>query len=736
MKKTNHKATRIRFVSISILSILILGISAIALKNTKTVFAADNDFSDNVITVDSTGDGSDTDINDSICDDGSGNCTLRAAIEESNDEAGIQTIEFSITGTADFTNNTQNGYTIKPGTALPSLTDTVIIDGYSQPGALANTAVAPNPLNGTLLIEIDGTNAGVSQNGLNNSANDSEIRGLVINRFTNGCINIDGDDVKIYGNYCGTDPTGTIDQGNLNGVGSGPSSGDNVSIGGSLPGQRNVISGNDDGALSINIDHDGWIVRGNYIGVAADGITGLGNGGVGGNPSIDDVVDTIVGGPNPADANVISDNNGHGIAPFNAQRTIIQGNFIGVGYDGTTALGNGAEGITFGGGSIDVQVISNVIANNGNNGVGFYQSSNGGIVDGNTITNNSQYGVSFDTSNNGTVTNNTISENTQGGVNIGNVSDNAIVQNNTITNNNGQGVAIFNSSSTLVGGTSSQGNQLSGNTQAGVAVYTFSGVSDGNTVQGNIIEDSLFGVAIISGATNTLVGGATTDRGNTIRNNSEGGVVIARITAAIVPVSFTPTGNSILGNSIYNNALGSFNSGLGIDLAEFIDTSSPPDGIPESFNEIGITNNDSSDTDSGANDLVNFPVLSSFTQSGTTASVLYALDAADSPSNQYRVEFFANDTADPSGHGEGQTYLGAVTTAPGSDLTANFTLPNGTNLTGKQISATTTAIDNTTNSGFGSTSEFSGVVLAAVTDVPSNNPASGSQGGWPREHRR
>lgn len=45
-----------------------------------------------IFTVDATSDASDADLSDNICDDGSGNCTLRAAIEQANDKAGTDTI--------------------------------------------------------------------------------------------------------------------------------------------------------------------------------------------------------------------------------------------------------------------------------------------------------------------------------------------------------------------------------------------------------------------------------------------------------------------------------------------------------------------------------------------------------------------------------------------------------------------------------------------------------------------
>ena len=49
-------------------------------------------------TVDSTGDGGDSNTTDGVCDDGSGNCTLRAAIEQANADAGTDTVEFGISG--------------------------------------------------------------------------------------------------------------------------------------------------------------------------------------------------------------------------------------------------------------------------------------------------------------------------------------------------------------------------------------------------------------------------------------------------------------------------------------------------------------------------------------------------------------------------------------------------------------------------------------------------------------
>src|ERR1700753_882223 len=54
-------------------------------------------------TVNSTGDGADSNTSDGVGDDGTGHCTLRAAIEQANATPGTDTINFSVTGTINLT---------------------------------------------------------------------------------------------------------------------------------------------------------------------------------------------------------------------------------------------------------------------------------------------------------------------------------------------------------------------------------------------------------------------------------------------------------------------------------------------------------------------------------------------------------------------------------------------------------------------------------------------------------
>jgi hypothetical protein len=77
--------------------------------------------------VNNSGDGGDSSPGDGFCRTGSSliDCTLRAAIEESNALAGTQTITFNLPA---------GDETIYVHTKLPHITDNVVIDGTTQPG--------------------------------------------------------------------------------------------------------------------------------------------------------------------------------------------------------------------------------------------------------------------------------------------------------------------------------------------------------------------------------------------------------------------------------------------------------------------------------------------------------------------------------------------------------------------------------------------------------------------------
>jgi hypothetical protein len=125
----------------------------------------------------------------------------------------------------------------------------------------------------------------------------------------------------------------------------------------------------------------------------------------------------------------------------------------------------------------------------------------------------------------------------------------------------------------------------------------------------------------------------------------------------------------------------------------------------------GVTANDAGDADTGANNLQNFPVLTSATTDGSgQLRVKGSLNST--ASSYYRIEFFANVAQDGSGYGEGQTWLGfanVATDASGNasiDATLSVAVP-----VGRYISATATRSDSGYSS-FTDTSEFSRNVAA------------------------
>src|SRR5437868_13550397 len=81
----------------------------------------------------------------------SGTGSLRQAITDANSMGG-GTINFNIPGSG--------VHTISPMTVLPTITQPVTIDGYTQPGSSQNTNPPTEPINAVILIELSGTMAG------------------------------------------------------------------------------------------------------------------------------------------------------------------------------------------------------------------------------------------------------------------------------------------------------------------------------------------------------------------------------------------------------------------------------------------------------------------------------------------------------------------------------------------------------------------------------------------------
>ncbi len=332
------------------------------------------------LTVNSTGDDPDTNPGDGSCNTGGTvgskpECTLRAAIEESNADTSVtQTVAFSIPG---------NGpHTIAPATALPAVSHAAIIDALTEPGASCSSWPP------TLLIELDGSSVPGSiatpPIGLDLAVDNNLVRGLVINNFlknvafvgdtgTGIAINRSNNNT-LYCNFLGTDPDGDTIQPNQFGVSVGNGNRNLIT--------QNLISGNGDDGIVISVDPlsggeaDGNEIHNNYLGTDKTGTLDRGNTGDG--VLLVNARNTIISG------NLLSSNGDDGIditdttlfpahtcdTPPCATGNQVLNNRIGTDLNGSfeATLGNGDSGVQIEDAEANL-VEGNTIASNGKHGV-------------------------------------------------------------------------------------------------------------------------------------------------------------------------------------------------------------------------------------------------------------------------------------------------------------------------------------------------------------------------------
>ncbi len=255
-------------------------------------------------------------------------------------------------------------------------------------------------------------------------------RNIVSGNWSTG-IQITGfsaDNNFVYNNIVGLDLTGTQNLGNNQGV--LVSAGDGNIIGG--VGLGNIISGNTVGLsiTSNGSVTQGTIVKGNLIGTDITGMLDLGNShdgihlyNAGGN---------IIGGLLPGERNVISGNNQSGIdVLFNSDQNTIVGNIIGADITGQGPLGNGEQGISWGTSvsqkGDNTTIKNNVIVSNTLGGIVMAGANN--IIQGNFIGTDATQTLTLGNGGYGIYLSDAV-DNTIGGLNPGQA--NAIVNNATI----------------------------------------------------------------------------------------------------------------------------------------------------------------------------------------------------------------------------------------------------------------------------------------------------------------
>ena len=678
-----------------------------------------------------------------IVDDG-GTGSLREAILSANASPGLDTIAFDLGSLG----GTTPGQTFLIGAAipLPAITDPVVIDGTTQPsfvpggppvvvvqgqpddgvrfdGLVVETAGAGSTIRGLALVgfddavELEATSSvTVADNLIGIYPGDDPVPNVTGIRISAGATanalvgntvsGNDGDGVvidessgnRVVSNLIGTDRTGTAAVPNAGAgvVVNGPGAGGNA-IG--EVGAGNVVSGNSGPGIQTEDASEAAAtansIAGNLIGTDVSGTAAIGNGDIG--ILVFQSVERVAG-------NVISGNQGGGLhaGVFDLAGFVVQGNRIGTNAAGTATVPNGLNGISLSGG------VGHLV---GGPGVG-----EGNVVSGNVR------GIDIDNADDVRIEGNLVGTDVTGTVALGNSSGGILVASglgyaiggpggagNVVSGNTGFGVSVFcevqepvpvggrvegNRIGTDLSGTATVpntgagvvvsacaspvgvvGNVLSGNGDQGLV----SG-SDDLTITGNLIGTDAAGAAPLGNGGHGMelsgsgseIGGTGAGAPNTVAFNGGAGVLVSG-----------GTGNAIRANSIHDNA------GLGIDLA---------------LDGEGVTPNDAGDVDGGPNLLQNFPVLTSADAgppaliSGTLASVAGA---------SFTVDLYANVACDPSGNGEGETYLASVavtTDAAGAGAFSTSVTPAG----GSFVTAPAT-------DAAGNTSEFS-ACLALVSN--------------------
>jgi hypothetical protein len=252
--------------------------------------------------------------------------------------------------------------------------------------------------------------------------------------------------------------------------------------------------------------------------------------------------------------------------------------------------------------------------------------------------------------------------------------------------NGGDGLVLDNTTEDLVGitlgDTAANPNVIAGNggrgifiTGAGSKFNEVVGNSIGTDVTGTVKQgNGSDGVRISEGADFNLV-----YSGNLIAYNHGHGIVVGN------GQNDPSYGNDLEANhGIYDNALG------GIDLGN--------DGVTANSGPVAFD----------ANDLANFPVITSAQSAGGVTVV--AATVHSFPYSNISIDFYADASPDPTGYGEGQTFLGTLTGATGANGNATVTDTFPVNTIGLYVTATAT-------DDLGSTSEF-GQDVAVTPLVP------------------
>jgi CSLREA domain-containing protein len=502
---------------------------------------------------------------------------------------------------------------------------------------------------GSVLISGQGSPAVFNQIGGGTPAARNLIAGNVLIEGANSNENV------VQGNYIGTDITGSV---SIHGHGATTSEGDAGiaiesefnEIGGAAPREGNVISGVAGGAdgagVLLEASASNNQIQGNFIGTDATGTKPLGN-----LIGIDDRGgQNLIGGPQPGEGNVISGNAEYGLLLDGTGGNRVQGNFIGTDRSGTLPLGNG-NSTSLNDGIFVTEEPHDVIGG-AQPGAGNVISANGG---------------------NGIRVANALSAVLGGGILIQGNLIGTDVTGRARLGNGGAGIYVVATPHAVIGGAApGAGNVIVANGGDGVQIVDSDvDIEDGNQSSGAVIQANRIGtdatgtkqlgnvgdgVSIITSydvASDETIGGPNLGEGNTVAFNGGRGVD--------VPFG---SGNSVRGNDIFGNG------GLGL-ITDI-------NGALSTYAE-----------DRGVNSPKSAPVLTSAILDPEGTIVTGSLTGM--PFTRYEIDFFANDTINVTGFGDGQTYLESISVLVDDTGSVQFQIPLDLAVPiGKWITATAT----------------------------------------------
>ena len=454
---------------------------------------------------------------DGVCLSSNLRCTLRAAIQEANANAGADIIQFESSVIA-----------IPLFSPLPALSD-------ASGGTTIN--------GGSNLVSILGNFAGAAADGLTLNSNNNKIQALEITTFFGNAIVINGDNnfVGVDGDNINDALEGNVIRSNgMNGILVNTGADNNRIAGNRLGVDRNgtakqnggtgIVLGGANNRVGVLGDGISDNLEGNYISMSGqEGIFVFNSGNaIAGNTIYFNTLEgilvslcnlTLIGtnGDGVGDAyegNLIRYNQKNGIKLYMAAETTIAGNRIGVNDSGTAEVGNTNNGI------YSVGSYASLIGTDG--------AGSGAAAEGNLISGNFGHGILLENSYSFTIAGNIIGADQSGTLPLGNFDGIQLVDSpSNIIGTNGDGI-----------GDAFETNLISGNSRNGIAVLT--STSNLNTIAGNRIGVNLsgnlalpndeYGIFIQGGRQNLVgadgIGSAFASQRNIISGNLLSGIYL------------------------------------------------------------------------------------------------------------------------------------------------------------------------------------------------------------------